>query len=244
MVKSKFGIWVTILGSSFTDILAKSGFDFVVLDMEHATFDAPNILNVISVFEKDGVDVYVRVSHIDKAQMLRSLDLGVKGIFVPNILELSETYEVIQGCYFPPLGARGYSPFTRAGGYGDARKNPHYFLEKNSSTEVCIHVENTQVVSEIMETNELPDGVTHYFIGLYDLSKSMGFPGDVKNPALLKLVATVTEKLIASGVKVGTIVFDRESCQSFKKMGMSFFLVGVDAFWVKQSFSEILPTLE
>ena len=178
----------------------------------------------------------MRVGGVAENDILRALDIGSHAIQVPNISCIDEINQIIKYSKYPPEGNRGFSPYTRAGNYSkDSSKS--LFEESNNNTLVAINIEGLDAIEnieEILSVNEL-DIV---FIGTYDLSKSLGIPGEVSNPRIQETLIELTERINASGKVAGTIATDINQIDTYLDMGMKYIVYLVDCYLLKQGYVE------
>ncbi len=234
--KPVLGTWAVIPSAVCADIICQSGLDFLIIDGEHGPVNFETAQLMCMACESNGVSPLVRVGGVIESDILRALDIGAHGIHVPNITSCGDVKEVIRCAKYPPIGNRGFSPFTRAGGYsGD---NAQVLTKKaNGNGIVAVHVESVQAadqIDEILENKEL-DVV---FLGIYDLSKSLGVPGQVFHPDVQRVVKKLTKKINQSGKYAGTIVTDMRRVKFFLDAGIRYVTYSVDSAMLKHQYKE------
>ena len=111
------GTWSVIPSPVTADIMASSGLDFIILDREHGPINFETFQNQIMACESRGVSPVIRVSNVSESEILKALDIGAHCVQVPNVNSLEQIKKVVEYAYYPPIGKRGFSPFTRAGNY-------------------------------------------------------------------------------------------------------------------------------
>ena len=117
MNKSSIGAWILTYNPAATDVISKSGFDWVCIDLEHSSLNFTELSVLLNVLEKNKTESFVRVSSNDKTQIKKALDLGAKGIIVPMVNNAVEAKKAVDCSYYPPFGSRGLG-FARAQGFG------------------------------------------------------------------------------------------------------------------------------
>ena len=197
------GTWVVMPSPWVVEVLASAGFDFIVVDMEHGPADFVVATDMIRAAEIHGCAPLVRVPALEESIILRALDIGPTGLLVPQIQSGKDVELVIQYAKYPPIGRRGHSPFTRSGGFShhDAAANVD---QVNRELTVGILVEGIEGISAFEEILEAGQGeIDLIYIGLYDLAKSMGYPGDIRHPEvtaeMVRCVQLAREVNIATG---------------------------------------------
>ncbi|MFZ5947126.1 MAG: HpcH/HpaI aldolase family protein [Stygiobacter sp.] len=176
------GSWVTINHPSIIEIMSNKGFEWLVLDIEHSSFDFEDIKNLIAHIQNNNMAALVRVYANDEVVIKRVMDAGADGIIVPMIKSNKDIEKVKDFLYYPPLGKRGVG-LNRAQKYGEGFDEYKKWLNESAVFIAQIeHIESIKNIDEIL-SNEIVDGL---IVGPYDLSASMGFPGeynrqDVKN---------------------------------------------------------------
>ena len=116
-----YGTWCLLPSPEVINVLAKAGLDFVLIDMEHGPMDYALAQKMIMAAESEGCEAIIRVAKNDESDVLRALDIGASGVIVPHIESVSDRERAISYMKYPPLGIRGFSPYTRAGGFSSVQ---------------------------------------------------------------------------------------------------------------------------
>ncbi|GHV34093.1 4-hydroxy-2-oxovalerate aldolase [Synergistales bacterium] len=221
------GTFVDTDGSDIVEILGNSGFDFVVLDMEHAPGTPQSIMNQLRAAEGRGMDAIARLPNTERTTVLRALDIGVSGALAPQINDFSTAHEFIDATLYPPFGCRGFAS-TRATGYGLASSIPEYLAEANSDLLRIVQCETETSVLNLNEIATIKE-IDMVFVGPYDLSLSLGVPGDFNHPrvteAIDKILAICKEREKMTGIFVSS----PEELKNRIKQGFRFFTYSMDA---------------
>lgn len=234
------GTWSIIPSIISTDVIASAGLDFIIIDSEHGPINFETAQNMAMACESRGVSPVMRVGKIDEADILKALDIGVHAIQIPNINTKDDVVRVIEYSKYPPIGNRGFSPFTRAGNY--VQKNAHSLPEAaNNNTLVAINVEGREAIDNIDEILGLVS-LDIVFIGLFDLSKALGIPGETNNPKVLELLKNLTLKISKAGKWPGTIATSRAKIPEFLAMGLKYIVYLADCEILSASYSEVVDT--
>lgn len=234
--KTVIGTWAIIPSIVTTDIIASTGLDFLIIDAEHGPINYETAQQMVIACESRGVSPVMRVGNVDESAILRALDIGVHCIQVPNIVKPSQVKDLIHYAKYPPLGNRGYSPFTRACNY--SIQNATTLPEKaNENSMTAINIEGEEAIKNIDEILEI-EGLDILFIGLYDLSKSLNIPGQVNSKKLLDYLETLSCKINDAGKYCGTITTDKEKIKLFHNMGLKYLVHLVDCDILRSAYQE------
>jgi 2-dehydro-3-deoxyglucarate aldolase len=190
---TSIGTWITLNHPSIAEILADAGFDWLCIDMEHSVTDYFEAQQLIMAVQAKGVKAFVRVGENNARIIKRVLDAGADGIIVPSVNSKEEAIKAVQAVYYPPVGRRGVG-LSRAQSYGFGFES--YRDNKAKEITLICQIEHINAIKELESIIEV-EGVAGTFIGPYDLSGSMGKPGqydddDVKKA--LKDYETIAKK--------------------------------------------------
>jgi 2-keto-3-deoxy-L-rhamnonate aldolase RhmA len=186
------GSWITLAHPAIAEIMAQSGFDWLVVDLEHSVITIRETEELIRVIELSGVTPLVRLTSNNPDQIKRIMDAGSHGIIVPMVNSALEAERAVQAIKYPSRGNRGFS-LARAHGYGSRFKE--YLEWEYENTIVIVQIEHIDAVNNL-ESILTVDGVDGYIIGLYDLSGSMGIPGQFDHHDLIDAMETI--QMVAS----------------------------------------------
>lgn len=231
--KDVYGTWCLVPSPELINVISKTGLDFVLIDMEHGLIDFAVLENMVLAAEAEGCEAIVRVSKNDESEILKALETGASGIIVPHIETVEDRKKAISFMKYPPLGIRGYSPFTRAGGYN--HRLGHTTNEnKRILTGILIEGESgIKNINSIIDDAEL-DIV---YVGTYDISSSLGIAGDVTNKKVLDVLEKCTKKIRESGKVAGCLFHTPEELNYFKRIGINFLLYKVDVSMIHEGYS-------
>ncbi len=230
------GTWCILPSEHVVNVLAKADLDFVLIDMEHGSADFQCVSRMIMAAEVEGCEAIIRVSSNNEVEILKALDVGASGIIVPHIETVLDREKAISYIKYPPKGVRGFSPYTRAGGY--TFKKDYTSIENNRvmSGIIIESIEGIKNIDKIINDSEL-DIV---YLGVYDLSVELGIPGDVKNEKIIKIVIECSQKIIASGKTVAGLFNTEDDLSFFKKIGINLACYGVDTSVLYKAFNEMV----
>ncbi len=192
--KVTLGSWITIGNTSIAEIMAKVGFEWLTIDMEHSVITLNQAYNLIQVIELSGVTPLVRVPENDPVIIKRVMDAGAHGVIVPMVNTQEDAIKAVDSVKYPPLGRRGVG-LARAQGYGLEFEKYKKWINKESI--VIVQIEHIKAVENLREILKVED-VDGFIVGPYDLSGSLGRPGEFDNSkfkAALKIVLEVSKKI-------------------------------------------------
>jgi 2-dehydro-3-deoxyglucarate aldolase len=171
--KVSLGSWISLNHPSIAEIMADAGFDWLCIDLEHSVIDYFEAQQLIMAIQSKGIKAYVRVGENNQRIIKRILDAGADGIIVPSVNSAAEALKAVRAVKYPPVGTRGVG-LARAQGYGfgfDAYRDG-----KAKEIKLIAQIEHINAIKELHEIIQM-DGIDGTFIGPYDLSGSMGKPG-------------------------------------------------------------------
>ena len=230
------GSWVTIGHPAVIDIMASAGFEWLVIDMEHTSIDLTMAHTLIATIQANGMKALVRVSKNEEVIIKRILDMGADGIVVPMIKSKADALEAIDYAKYPPVGKRGVGLF-RAQKYGlgfdDYKKWVYEELVIIAQIE---HYEAVENIEEIITT----DGIDGVIIGPYDLSGSMGYPGEYDREDVKEGIAKVLEICKKNDIPSGFHVIESDPTKLIERIdqGCTFLAYSLDFFFLGDSARE------
>lgn len=224
------GSWVTIGHPSIIDIMASAGFEWLVVDMEHTSIDLSQAHILISTIQANGMKALVRVSKNEEVIIKRVLDIGADGIIVPMVKSKNDAMQAINYAKYPPTGKRGVGLF-RAQKYGLGFNEYKEWVENELVIIAQIeHIEAVQNIEEIITT----DGIDGIIIGPYDLSGSMGYPGEYHREDVANAIQHVLDVCQTQNFPSGFHVIESEPSNLIKRaeQGCTFLAYSLDFFFL------------
>jgi 2-keto-3-deoxy-L-rhamnonate aldolase RhmA len=192
------GTWLSLAHPAIAEIMVEAGFDWVTIDLEHSVITIREAEEMIRVIDLGGSVPLVRLSSNDPIQIKRMMDAGARGIIVPMVNSQEDVNRAVKAVHYPEKGTRGVG-LARAQGYGvNFQENLNWL--KNEAV-IIVQIEHITAVENI-EAILSCDNVDGFIIGPYDLSASMGLPGQLDHPdlvAALKKIREAGEALKKSG---------------------------------------------
>ncbi len=235
--KTVLGTWCVIPSSVVADVIANSGVDFLIIDSEHGPVNFETAQDIIMACESREVSAGVRISGLCESEILKALDIGAHFLHIPNIMTEDEARKAVQFVKYPPLGRRGFSPFTRAGGYSALHAKELTTLA-NQSVLLGIHIEGKEAIDNLEQILKIKE-LDIVFLGLYDISKSLGMAGQIDHPEVITLLKEMTQTINASSKYSGTIVTNAEQLKRALDFGVRYITYSVDCEVITSSYRQI-----
>ncbi|MEA2021915.1 MAG: aldolase/citrate lyase family protein [Candidatus Caldatribacteriota bacterium] len=224
--KNVFGPFMKFTDPAAVEIMGFAGFDFVIIDAEHGPISMQSAQNMIRSAETANITPIIRVSSNDEALILRALDIGAQGIEIPQINSKSQAIKAVKSVKYSPQGERGVCRYVRASNYSSMDKFK-YFKSANEETMIIAHIEGIEGINNLDEILSVP-GIDVIFIGPYDLSQSLGIPGQVNNSLVVEKMKEVVVKCKQNKIAVGTFADDIKTAKSWVSLGVQYMAFSVD----------------
>lgn len=222
----QLGIWNAIGGPVAPEILAGSGFDWMVLDTEHAPTDVTDVLPALQMLAAyPETSALVRPAINDSTLIKRHLDQGAQTLIVPYVQTAEEAASAVAAMRYPPDGFRGVAGMMRASRYG---RVPGYAAKAEDELCLIVQVETKSSLDQLEAIATTP-GVDGVFIGPSDLSASLGYLGQPGHPEVVKVIKDTIDRLKAVNVPAGILTLDKASADQFIDWGVAFTAVGLDS---------------
>jgi 2-keto-3-deoxy-L-rhamnonate aldolase RhmA len=222
--KLQIGLWSSLCSNIVTEVIAHSGFDWIVLDSEHSPNEIPALLSQLQSMEGGTATPVVRPAWNDAVLAKRCLDIGAQTLLFPYVQSAEEAKRAVASTRYPPQGVRGVAVATRAGRYG---RTPGYLTKANDEICVLVQVETKAALGEL-EAIAKVEGVDGVFIGPSDLAASMGHTGNPQHPEAQKAMQDAVNRLKALGKPAGILTANEEEARRYIEWGYLFVAVGAD----------------
>lgn len=216
-----FGSWLQSGDSAVAEVMARAGFDWLAIDLEHGTVGLETAFALIQVVDLAGCAPLVRLSSNDSVQARRVMDAGAWGVIVPSVQSAAEARQAVDAVKYPPEGTRGVG-LGRAHGYGP--RFADYLRACHEGSVVIPMIEQKAGVERVEEILGVP-GVDGVFIGPYDLSASYGVAGDLSHPLVHEAMQRVMAAARASGKAAGIHVVHPPVTQVADRLADGFRLI-------------------
>jgi 4-hydroxy-2-oxoheptanedioate aldolase len=221
-----FSVVLKLADPAVVELLGRCGFASVVIDQEHATLAEPVVEQLIRCAQGAGLAPVVRVQENRGPLIGKALDMGAAAVVVPHVTTAADAARAVRAAKFWPLGERGVDPTVRAGGYSTV-PSADYYAASNRETALLVQVEGMEGVRNVEAIAATP-GLDGIFIGPYDLSQSMGIPGQVRDPALRAHMRQVVQVCQAHGLIIGTFAATPEDVAHWVAAGIRYIWCGTD----------------
>lgn len=234
------------LGSaSVVECLGLAGLDYVIIDTEHGAFDPLSALEYIRVARQYGMTPLARVQEISRPAILKLLDAGAMGLIIPDVNSLEEAERIVAWGKYMPLGRRGVAPSAGTdfwmSDYG-SQGLEHYFEVSNRETMLFPQCETVGCLENIERIAALP-GVDGIFVGPFDLSASMGIPGQFEKPEFKAALARILAACRAENKPSIIYAANEAKAKEGFDMGFDSVTYNMDAIVLAQAYKEILARL-
>lgn len=234
--QKQLGLWISLSHNFAAEVVADAGYDWVLIDMEHAPNDYFSVLGQLQVFPSRPTTALVRPQFNDPVAVKRLLDLGASGLIFPMIQTVQDAEKAVASTRYPPRGIRGVSGATRASKFG---RITDYVERIEDETTVILQLESVAAL-ENAEQIATVEGVTGVFFGPADIAADMGIVGQPMHPSVWDLVRTTAQKLIARGVPVGTLVSNPQLAAQLLNDGFSYVACGIDTVLLANAADDLL----
>jgi 4-hydroxy-2-oxoheptanedioate aldolase len=193
---------------------------------------------MISICESYNVTPIMRVGEINESLILRALDIGSHGVQLPNITTVEDAKQFVKYAKYPPFGERGFSPYTKAGLY-DVKNGKDMPQIANNNTLLIANVEGQDGMNNLEEIVQV-EGIDIIFIGLFDMSKSLGIAGDVENQKVIEKLDEAIAIIHKYGKKVGSIASNLNMLKTLKNKNIDYLTYSVDTGMIKESYQTMI----
>tara|TARA_Y100000588_G_C14281118_1_gene937224 strand:- start:14934 stop:15689 length:756 start_codon:yes stop_codon:yes gene_type:complete len=230
------GTWISLPNLETADILSQFDFDWFAIDLEHTPTSVESASKIIHHFYAKKTPVFVRVSHVDETMIKKVMDAGASGIIVPQVNTLEDVEKTIDYLYYSPLGKRGVG-LHKAQRYGLDFFSYREWSLKNQL--FIAQIENVMALEHLdkIVSNSHVDGI---IIGPYDLSASMGIPGDFDSPVMQEAVDKIKKTTLKYGKKLGFHVINPDAADVTEKerQGFNFIAFSIDFLFMSKKIEE------
>ncbi|MBD8108129.1 4-hydroxy-2-oxoheptanedioate aldolase [Erwinia persicina] len=228
----QIGLWLGLADPYSAELLAGAGFDWLLIDGEHAPNDVRSVLTQLQAIAPYCCHPVVRPSWNDPVLIKQLLDIGAQTLLIPMVQNGDEARAAVRACYYPPQGIRGVgSALARASRWN---RIADYLQRAGEQLCILVQIETRQAVENLAEILAV-DGVDGVFIGPADLSADMGFPGRPGHPEVQAVIEKAIARIRSSGKAPGILTADEGLAQRYLELGALFVAPGVDTTLLARS---------
>ena len=234
------GCWLN-LGSSLTaEIVGMSGFDWVLIDVEHGSGSESQVLQQLQALEHTPAAAFIRVESYQRQRFHRVLDFGAEGIMCPRINTLDEARLAAKAIRYPPDGIRGVARMVRATNFGSGF-NEYYANQKKNL--VCIVQIETEEILNSLDSIAAIDEIDVLFIGPMDLSMALGVFGQPDHPKFIDALKATADAAKKKGKAAGILLQNPEEFKKYYELGFRFIACGSDSSFVRSGANKMAEKL-
>ncbi|MCJ8141915.1 HpcH/HpaI aldolase/citrate lyase family protein [Ancylobacter sp. A5.8] len=233
--QQQIGFWNSMACPTTTEILAGSGFDWLLIDAEHAPNDVPNVMAQLQAMMENTTHPIVRIPVNDPIVIKRHLDIGTQSFLIPMVETVEEAQAAVAATRFPPHGLRGFAGASRASRFGRVKDYHH-----KAHDELCllVQIETLKGLDNLEAIAAVP-GIDGLFIGPGDLSSDMGHLGNQGHPEVVELIEKTIARIVAAGNRAGILTGDETLARRYMAAGCIFTAVGIDTGLLARSTEAI-----
>lgn len=222
--RRQIGLWCTLSHSYAAEVVAGSGFDWLLLDTEHSPNEIDTVLGQLQAVAAYATSPVVRPAWNDPVLIKRFLDIGAQTLLLPYVQNRAEAERAVAAMRYPPVGIRGVGGTSRATRFGRVKDYP-----ARAAEELCLLVQvETRTALDNLEDIAGVDGVDGVFIGPADLAASLGHLGASSHPQVVEAVCDAIRRIRAVGKAAGVLTVEHELIERYMAEGALFLTVGVD----------------
>ena len=226
-----YGGWLALSSPLASEALGHAGFDFLVVDTEHAPADTMDLVAMLQALSAAPAHPVVRVTENTPALVKRAMDAGAQTVLFPNVNGAAEARRAAASMRYPQQGnggLRGVAGATRGGRFGLV---PDYLQTANAAACTVVQIESAAALAEVETIAALAE-VDALFVGPADLSASLGHLGNSGHPEVQAAIARVAQ--VAAGYRktAGILALDAEQAQRYRAAGYTMIALGLDTQWL------------
>ena len=223
--RPQIGLWVSLANAYSAELVAGSGFDWLVLDGEHSPNAPTTVISQLQAVAAYPVSAIVRPAWNDKVLIKRYLDIGAQSLLIPYVQNADEAAEAVAAIRYPTRGVRGVAGVTRASRFGRVAD-----YAKRAEEELCLLVQiETREGLDNLDAIAKTDGVDGVFIGPADLAAALGHLGNQQHPEVQSAIQDAVKRIRGHGKPAGILATDEASTRRYIEWGTVFTAVGLDA---------------
>ncbi|MBS1891984.1 MAG: aldolase [Actinobacteria bacterium] len=222
-----YGPFVQLSAPGELEIFALAGYDFAIVDLEHGLINLETAESMMRASHARGAVPFARVLANRPELIAQALNIGAAGILAPHVDTPEEADALVRAARFAPRGSRGLCPFVRSADYS-AAKGPAYYEEASELVICGALLEGREAYERIDEFIEV-EGLDLLMIAPYDLSQSLGVPGEIGHPSVIDRVEEICARVKGTGKVVGMFAEEPEKSGEWVRLGVRYIGADVDS---------------
>lgn len=223
--KKLIGLWLGLANSYTSELCAQIGFDWLLIDGEHAPNDVISIMGQLQSMQAYDSHIVVRAPSDDRVLLKQYLDIGVQSLLIPMVETADQAKQIVRSVQYPPTGVRGVgAALARASNFN---LTPDYLTTANDEICLLLQVESMAGIKALDEIINV-EGVDGIFIGPADLAADMGFVGKPNEPKVQEVIIEALNKINQSNKASGILTSDPSLLKKYQQIGINFLAVGSD----------------
>ena len=229
---------------SIAEILEIAGFDYFVIDMEHAFYDMSDITEILQFARKIDITGVVRIPRLDYAYVAKALDMGAEGIWAPHLDTAQQAKDLVRFGKYPPEGIRGAAvPVFRLKDRGEFKQAADYFRFVNDETLLIAQIEGRESIGNIEAITAVP-GVDVAMMGTQDLSLDLGYPGKETHPEMKAAIQKVVDGCKKNGKASGDHIANIDELRYWIGQGMQMITYSYETNMIMEKGRDVLKMLK
>lgn len=234
------GTWLMSGSLATAEGLGHAGFDWLLIDMEHAPLEFTDVLHMLQAVDCGGAAPIVRLARNDATLAKRALDMGAPTLMFPYVQSPDEARAAVASTKYPPLGTRGFAAMHRASRYGTWSE---FSARANDATACIVQLETPEAVAQLEAIAAVP-GVDALFVGPGDLSAAMGKIGNLADPEVRAALADCARRANAMGMPIGIVGPTPAMVREFMDMGYDYVAIASDMGMVMRQADAFIAELD
>src|SRR5262245_688591 len=220
----QIGLWCSLCSNVAAEVLARAGFDWILVDTEHAPNELPSVLSQLQALSAGSTAPIVRPAWNDFVLVKRFLDIGVQNFLIPYVQNVEEAKAAVAATRYPPEGIRGVAVLHRGNQFGRIKD---YYARSNREICLILQIETRQALDNL-EAIAGVEGVDGLFIGPSDLAAALGHLGDTGHPEVRAAIESAMKRIRATGKAPGMLAPVEADARHWLEHGCTVLAVGSD----------------
>ena len=234
--QQQLGLWSSLSSNYSVEVIAGSGYDWILLDTEHSPNDLESVISQLQAAAPYPTHPVVRVAWNDMVLIKRYLDIGAQSLLIPYVENAEEARAAVAATRYPPTGVRGVAGTTRASRFGRIKN-----YARIAQQEMCVLLQvETESALKNIEAICAVDGVDGVFIGPADLHASLGYTGETGNPAVIPMIEDAIRRIRKAGKAPGVLTSVETEVKRYIAAGCLFTAVGSDVGLLARGSEQLL----